>query len=293
MTPIPYAWMGILCLGIVWTCALLIAGAALQDVRALLATKKLLGPKATSADVSDGRRVLLRGKVTGRDGVPFATHTVQQVGRAKDGATRAVVFFDRAFASSVGGGTLGVGASMVSVPTAEGAHVWPDESATRDAFACPDATTFEATHKASRGPKGALRDVTTPLTDGAEVWISGVVSRESGAAEIRGDRTFPLVVSAFDPHAWIHGKVRAAFALIVVELALLTIATAVTLVPPAFGTVSTLGGVLCLAFFLGVQPFGVMLRDACRLPHERYLRGEWTDATAKVPSANAEASVPS
>ncbi|MDP2316889.1 MAG: hypothetical protein Q8P41_28615 [Pseudomonadota bacterium] len=40
--------------------------------------------------------------------------------------------------------------------------------------------------------------------------------------------------------------------------------TALALTAPVFGTVSTVGGVACLAFFLLVQPLGTALRDYAR-----------------------------
>ena len=48
--------------------------------------------------------------------------------------------------------------------------------------------------------------------------------------------------------------------------------------PPVFGLVSTLGGALCLAFFLIVQPAGTALRDAVRVPSRAIVRGQWKRA---------------
>jgi hypothetical protein len=41
------------------------------------------------------------------------------------------------------------------------------------------------------------------------------------------------------------------------------------------GLASKLGGVLGLAFFVLVQPFGKHLTEFSRLPHEAILRGTW------------------
>jgi len=51
--------------------------------------------------------------------------------------------------------------------------------------------------------------------------------------------------------------------------------TAVALVPPLFGPTSKLGGALCLAFFLLVQPAGTRVRAAVRTPNRSLLGGRW------------------
>jgi len=46
-------------------------------------------------------------------------------------------------------------------------------------------------------------------------------------------------------------------------------------VPPVFGTVSTVGGALALAFFLLVQPAAVAARNAARTPDRQPVGGIW------------------
>lgn len=59
-------------------------------------------------------------------------------------------------------------------------------------------------------------------------------------------------------------RVTRLLAAICVTLAGAAACTALTLWPPLFGSVSTLGGVASLAFFLLVQPLGTALRDHAR-----------------------------
>ena len=52
-------------------------------------------------------------------------------------------------------------------------------------------------------------------------------------------------------------------------------ATALVFTGPLFGLVSTLGGALGLAQFLGVQPLGVALRDAVTAPDRAVVHHDW------------------
>jgi hypothetical protein len=66
-------------------------------------------------------------------------------------------------------------------------------------------------------------------------------------------------------------------AFIVGELLACAFATRLALWPPVFGRVSTIGGVLCLAFFLAVTPVGVWVRDRCRPPSRAVSQGAGTE----------------
>ncbi|HSQ66800.1 MAG TPA: hypothetical protein VLM85_26455, partial [Polyangiaceae bacterium] len=62
------------------------------------------------------------------------------------------------------------------------------------------------------------------------------------------------------------------------ELAACAAATRVAWSSPHFGALSVVGAVLCLAFFLGVTPLAVALRESVRTPNIAYLRGRWARA---------------
>ena len=107
-------------------------------------------------------------------------------------------------------------------------------------------------------------------------------ARTVEAAVVVGDAVFVaddgVVVSAIDPRAWAKKKAAIVVAFTIAEIAAAALATAVALVPPAFGLVSKIGGALCLAFFLGVQPLGTAVREAVRSPSRAALRGAWKSA---------------
>ncbi len=280
MSPLPYAWMGLLCLAIVWACALLVAGAALQDIRALRALRRRLGALADNADLptSVGRSVTVLGTIESSAGDTFAVHEVDQVGRAKDGKVRGIAFFDRAFSSNLAGGTLRVGSHDVRVEPSATAEVWPALAAQTKAARGTGRRAFDAAYALSRGVKGSPRDVHTSMKNGDQVFVSGTLQREAdGAFVLRGTAECPLVVAGDDPHAWARSHNTSTRAFVVLELLAVAGCSACALTGPAFGSVSTLGGVLCLGFFLGVQPIGVTFHDRCRTPNERYVRGEWLE----------------
>jgi hypothetical protein len=95
-----------------------------------------------------------------------------------------------------------------------------------------------------------------------------------------------MLIASFDPRPWIEGKLRLIALFIVMELLVAAICTLVALTPPYFGTVSKIGGALCLAFFLFVQPAATMVRAAVRTPNRSLLGGRWERrARATVASA--------
>src|SRR5262245_50221061 len=92
--------MGALALGILWVNTLLIAAAAYQDLRALLARRRQLGAaSAQGIGLYHGRVARGRG-----EGGAFAVHRIEQVGRAADGEERVILFADRSAEGEVFGG---------------------------------------------------------------------------------------------------------------------------------------------------------------------------------------------
>ncbi|MCC6559429.1 MAG: hypothetical protein IT372_41445 [Polyangiaceae bacterium] len=254
--------MGVLALAIVWVNTLLVAAAALKDALALAARRR--GMSVTEARV-------IRGD--GRTGA-LAGHRVEQIGRAGQGtgAREAILFSDRAHGGEVYGGAVSAageqgGDRELRVAPVMEAEVWLPAAAVRAAAACPSAARFEEAYLHARKARGYSRTVEAMIRADARVWIVG----ERGPGEIT-----PSLIAAMDPRAWCRSKERllAAFAIAVIAAA--AGCTAVALVPPAFGTVSKIGGALCLGFFLLVQPAGTAVRDAVRVPSRAILRGQWS-----------------
>jgi hypothetical protein len=273
---LPYPLMGALALAIVWVNALLIAAAALKE----------LGPIGRWRRAAE--RGMLRGEVVrglGPNGA-FAVRRVEQVGRATDADE--IVFADKKYASEIFGGTVklegGKEIEIASVPEAipspidleDGAiEVWPSDATIDAATRRPDDGAFDVALGAAKKARGFGR--TVELTIGASDVVYVVVEdNELGGA--------PRLVASEDPGRWAAKKRAIVLGFITAELAAAGVATAVALVPPAFGLVSKLGGALCLGYFLGVQPIGTLVRDAVRSPARRALRGRWARAKTADPS---------
>jgi hypothetical protein len=236
--------MGGLCLAILWVNTLLIAAAAGQRLAALLRLGRDL-------------REVVRGRVTRAEGGALAVVRVDQVGRAA-GDGEAIVFHDRRSAGEVRGGAIEVeGGGELLVPAHDEAEVWLDADRMARAGACPSAEAYEEAVDPARKARGFCRTIVAEVEVGATVYVSGAL------------------VATMDPRALCARKAALAAGFIVGELTLAAGCTAAALWPPAFGTVSTIGGVLCLGFFLAVQPAGTALRDAVLVPSRAMVRGQW------------------
>jgi hypothetical protein len=249
--------MGVLGLAIVWTTALLLAGAALYNLADLRRLKRALRG-VTEATVVTGN---------GHNGA-FAVQRVEQVGRALDvSGGRGIAFFDRSFGSEVFGGSLDVDGRTVDVVPTLDVSVWPStEAQVRRAL---DDSEFDAAFDLAKTARGFARVVETPLRAGDKVWVTAELAQRELALS-KGS-----IVSAIDPHAWVARKMGLVWLFIAAEVLVAAACTAVALVRPWFGPVSSIGGVLCLAYFLAIQPFGNAVRDAVRTPSHAFLRGVW------------------
>jgi hypothetical protein len=259
-----------------WVVALLVAAAACQDLRALLMLRSRLRP-LRPGEMGVG---LLAGEIelgTGPDGAIAIRETVQ-VGRALDASVPAITFHDQRHASVVSFGVVRVGGTKVYVaPEARRAVVSASKRAERTA-ACADARAFDAAYAVARTAKGFVRTLVDALRAGDRVFLSGEVARVGETLVVRAPPGGELLVSADDPRAFVASRCRLIAGFIAVELLACAACTRVVTWPPAFGLVGTIGGLLCLAFFLGVTPIGVWVRDRCRLPGRGVLGGVWTKA---------------
>lgn len=265
--------MGVLALAVVWVTTLLVAGAAAQRIAALAAQRRRMRPLAPG-EVGVG---LVEGDVAAVDAGVIAVRRVEQVGRqaADDHDRQAIVFSDRSYAGEVMGGTLkrADGAELHLAP-ALSAEVWLAAEAVRAAAACPDGATFDSAYEHARKARGFARTVTATVPEGARVWAFGEVRREDPLT-MRPLPDGKLLLATFDPRVWCGARITELAVFIVLVLAVAAGCTAIALYPPHFGLVSTIGGALCLAYFLLVQPAGTAARDRSLFPHEHALRGSW------------------
>ena len=242
-----YLVLGAFALGVLWLNTTLIAAAALKQRASL----------ARHAD--RWKRDLRRGKVSrggGAEGV-FASRVVRQTGRALtlSGPDR-IVFSDGASEIRCAGGELEIeGRGTLSVAQGAKVELWLADApaGTRGAF--------DAAFKRASTNKGFDTQVELALGEGTQVWVAG--SDEA------------LMVATLDPLAFIAAKRRSLLLFALAAPFACAAVSAVALWPPLFGTISSIGGALCLAFFLAIQPLGTAVRDAARLPPSRPVGGLW------------------
>ena len=84
-----------------------------------------------------------------------------------------------------------------------------------------------------------------------------------------------LLVAAEAPAAWYTRKIVLSALALLGFLGSAALVTVLVFTGPLFGLVSTLGGALGLAQFLGVQPLGVALRDAVTAPDRAVVHHDW------------------
>lgn len=242
--------MGAFCLGVVWLNTLLIAAHVWQAQRALAEDARKLGP------------VVFASVVASAEGASLAELRVAQVGRAiTTGGPDRILFTEASRAARVHAGAVEASGARVSVTPADAARVWSFEAAGAR------ADTFDAAFESASTNRGLRADLVVPVgAPGAKVWLAG--EREGDALRVR-------LVSDRDPASVVRaGRVRA-LAFIAASLAVLGGVTALALVRPWFSGLSTLGGVLAVAYFLAVQPLAVALREAIAPPEDRRIGGVW------------------
>ncbi|EYF01524.1 hypothetical protein [Chondromyces apiculatus] len=256
--------MGWIALAILWVNTLLVAAAALKDLGAIARKTRALGP------FRRGR--VVRGK--GRSGA-LAGHRVEQVGRAgaEGGGREEIVFHDKSYGGEIYGGAVALedGGREVTVAPAIDGQVWLSAEEQAAAAACPSEERFAEAYPHARKARGYSRTVEAQIREGATVWLGG----EEPSA--------PRLLSTLDPQAWARSRMLRCAAFALATVVVCAACTAVALWPPVFGTVSKIGALLCLGFFLGVQPLGVTVRESVRSPEVRALRGRWQSGPVPSP----------
>jgi len=244
--------MGLGALAILWVNTLLIAAAAWQELSKLLAKKRAL------ADAGVVRARIVKGAGAGD---AFATMSVEQTGHGNGESPdkKAILFHDRSHAGAVFGGVVEIDGKEIEIPASKTGEVWVALEQLRREGEYPGDDAFDAAFVNAKRAKGYARTVTAKIAAGADVWLAK-------------DGSF---VSTLEPAPLLSKYASLAFVAIVGFFAAVTGITFLALQTPHFGTVSIVGGVLGLAYFLTVQPLGTMLRDAVRLPSVAWLRGDW------------------
>lgn len=273
--------MGALALGVLWVGTLLMLLASAGDVRRWFALWRRMRP--LPPDTSGVGMIAARVVANG----PLARHTVIQTGRwaaVAEGEPRAILFHDREYRSELLGGSVEVvdGSRRIDIP-ATGAEVWaPGKPQTID----PDLA-FEQAYAYSKHVKGFPRALRTELNVGHPVWLVGELRADGNRWTFGPSSAGRLIVSTVDPRALSARKIRLG---LLVMLALFLVgagSTALAVWPPPFGGRSIAGAVLCLAFFLLMQPIGVWLRDTLRSPASAIVRGTMVESRLGIVDESA------
>jgi len=267
--------MGLLALWILWINTLLIAAAAYKEVARLRALQKQLASRAGDGAALVKARVL-RGEGPGG---AIAEHRVAQLGRAgaEQKGLRTIVFNDRDHGGALFGGALAIEGheGEIALAANEQAELWLCADRVASAATSASDEVFDKAYAEARKARGFSRTVSTPIEAGSEVFVFGRIEREGDARVFCAAEDGGLLIATFDPRPWLTRKIGLGLFFIVAELVIAAALTWLALRPPVFGLVSTLGGALCLAHFLLVQPAGTWLRDALRPPSRAFLRGRW------------------
>ena len=262
-----------LALAVFWIHTLLIALAAVKDLRELAAMRRGL----RELDSPREGLGLIRARIVEGAGpeATLARNVVAQVGRGKgDGK---VHFSDADHRSELHGGLVELASGERLRLDAGPAMVWPDLDE-RSRLAAPSSPDHiaEVVPQARRG-KGWKREVEVALGPGSEVWIGGRFSQAEAGWRVEPDAALGdrVLVAGIEPRAWLRGRNLLIAAFVFGTLSLAGVCTALALWPPVFGLLSMLGAAAALGFFLGVQPLGVTLNEQVRTPDRAYLRGTW------------------
>ncbi|HEY8431805.1 MAG TPA: hypothetical protein VIL20_25675 [Sandaracinaceae bacterium] len=265
--------MGLFALAAFWLNALLVTGAALVDARKLWARRARW---RTLDAVREGEGALLVEVARG----PLARLEVDQVGRVAPGDDGVVHFADRARRGALLPATLVSDGRTITVE--EG----PVELWISHARLCAEEIDFARALESARKADGLRRTLRAEIGEGERVWIAGRFVSRAGGLVLEPSERLPVVVSEVEPRRFIDRALALTGALIALWLAGGGALTALALVPPVFGTWSTVGGLGLLAFFLGVLlPSGAWLRERVTPPCRRPVRGRLVRPSAPAASA--------
>jgi hypothetical protein len=271
--------MGLLSLAVLWTATLLILAVAIGDGRGLSRRRAQLRPLDPAAVGTEPVIGLLHGRAEAEG---LAEHIREETGRSLPRAkVPTILLHPRQLISEIHGGRIDLGSGQtleLAAVTSSEAEVWREDGAAE-----PSDVDFEAALAEAKKSKGWRRRSVMRLEQGQELWILAEVKRRpDGVLEAKPtpDLSDParhprLLLAPFDPRIWLQKKTLFVWAVSLAILISAAAVTAIALIPPAFGLVSTLGGVLGLAYFLAVQPIGVWLRDQVSSPARQVVHRSW------------------
>lgn len=249
--PLPYEWLGLLALAILWVNVLLVAGAA-------LAQRRRLGEIRASWLAARSRGELVEGVVERGDGPEgaLAIRRIEQSGRAMTvrGPDR-ILFTDRRAQSASLGGAVRSGDRVIEVAAQDGAEIWIDDAAT----VTREERDFDGAWSRASTNKGLSSWIEQRIVVGDSVFVD------------RGSQR----IAAMDPIAFVDRKRSLLLGFAALDVVGCALVSTVALWPPALGVVSTIGGVLGIAYFLGITPLATQARDAARIPPHRPVGGIW------------------
>lgn len=262
--------MGLFALGVLWLNAGLVFAVAWKQLRYAQALRRRL---------LDARRrgELVSGTAKSAEGERFAVRRIRQQGRAitTKGPDR-ILFTDGPQSFEVIGGTLETGEGELAVAATQPAasEVWLHAARLAEGTAC-DGAAFERAWGPASTFKGYSHEVELEVRSGDRVWVFG--TREGDT--LRAGEDTPLVVSLLDPIAFASSRIRLLVGFLIAGIIALSGVTAVALWPPHFGVISAVGGALCLAYFLAIQPLGTAVRDAVKTPARALVGARWDRPT--------------
>ncbi len=263
------AWMSAVALLVLWGNTLLVALAAVRNLRSLRDFVRGARPLEL-ANLPSGAHV---GWFRAHASEPVGVLMIHQLGRLGGGLS--IIWHDKRAESRSREVKLTAGELEVLVPArSEHVAVWLDAETMRAAAACPSASEFDLATAGARKPKGFERTVELSLS--GDVFVLGTVQvGETIALAPSPER--PLVLSAFDPTELVARRTKVVLFLFIPAIMLLAAGcTWLAMSPPVFESwLSKLGGLLGFIFFLLVLPAGTRLRDFLLPPHRQFLRGVW------------------
>jgi hypothetical protein len=258
--------MAVVALGVLWLNSGLVLAVASKQLGNVLRLKRMLAVAREKGELVHGTAVRKSGA--------FAVRRIEMIGRAitTRGPER-ILFTDGPQSFEIAGGKLKTDAGEVAVAAAKGeqAELWTDQAREADSVRCGSGREFDAAYEAASTFKGFAHEVSIEARGGDHVWVFG--TRRGDRIEPRPNG--PLLVSTLDPIAYLNGRALLIAGFVAVALVLLAAITALAVVPPPFGLISTIGAALGLAYFLAIQPLGTALRDAVKTPARKLVGALW------------------
>jgi hypothetical protein len=255
-------WLAALALGALWVNASLIAADAWKRSRWIRRFRRY--PRPSGAGRGTARVTWTEGQGPDRR---VAEQVVQQRGRLMADERR-VLWHDRRVESHIHGGRAEWSDGPVTLPPTDQGELW-----------ITPASPGPAAVDVARRSKGALRDLSSVVSAGEESWLSGTWTRSGDGWTVEPEAEGPVILSAEDPNRWASRSERILQSFAGAVMLAVAFVTVLCLWPPIYGTVSTAGAMMGLAFFLLVQPAGTWVRGRTVEPAYRDRGGPEPAAT--------------